>query len=145
MVELSCEGGKIGRYDQYFIAAPPQGGKSADYDEESVCTLNFEGLKKNYDNFDRFCLDKSACKVGFEVERLLILSECMDKQDKTLQDFDDYELFFRHECDYSQVNLPYFGQVSKKELANIVIVCDALICMIFAANIYWLSHKIQRE
>ena len=35
--------------------------------------------------------------------------------------------------------------VSRRKLANIVIACDAVICLIFACNIWWLGRSISLE
>ena len=50
-INLACDGGKIGRYDEYFIAGPPQNGQSGDFDEDSVCQLNFQDKIINYEKY----------------------------------------------------------------------------------------------
>ena len=36
-------------------------------------------------------------------------------------------------------------KISRRVLANIVIACDALICIMFAINIVWLNRSISVE
>lgn len=50
-----------------------------------------------------------------------------------------------YECDITTIELAYWGPVSRARLANIVIACDALICIIFAVNTWWLGKAIDNE
>ena len=50
-----------------------------------------------------------------------------------------------YECDINTVELYHIGEVSRRRLANIVIACDALICILFAVNTLWLGRGISTE
>ena len=52
---------------------------------------------------------------------------------------EDYALFFEFECDISNIELAYFGEIPRFRLSNIVIACDAIICLIFALNALFLG------
>ena len=57
-------------------------------------------------------------------------------------DFSTYALYMEYECDISTIDLIYFGSMSRTRLANIVIACDALICLLWAINTCWLGRAI---
>ena len=57
-IALACEGGNIGRYEEYFIAGPPQNGQLEDFDEDSVCQLNFKHSINNYEKYQESCYEK---------------------------------------------------------------------------------------
>jgi len=39
----------------------------------------------------------------------------------------------------------YYGPINRTSLANIVIACDALICILFAINTCWLARSVSVE
>ena len=43
------------------------------------------------------------------------------------------------------MDLYYFGPIERQRLANIVIICDAIICIIWILNSIWLSRSIRME
>ena len=43
------------------------------------------------------------------------------------------------------MDLYYYGEIERTTLANIVIGCDAAICVLWAINILWLARAIKRE
>ena len=50
-----------------------------------------------------------------------------------------------YQCDISTIDLYYFGPMNRTELANIVIGCDALICIVWLINICWMGRAINNE
>ena len=61
------------------------------------------------------------------------------------EDLQDYALFMEYECDIATIDLYYFGEVSRARVANIVIACDAIICLAFILNTAWLGRSINQE
>ena len=43
------------------------------------------------------------------------------------------------------MDLYYFGPIERHRLANIVIVCDAIICIIWVINTMWVGRSINVE
>lgn len=43
------------------------------------------------------------------------------------------------------MDLYYFGPIERQRLANIVIICDALICIIWVLNTMWVARSINVE
>lgn len=41
--------------------------------------------------------------------------------------------------------MAYFGEIPRFRLSNIVICCDAIICILFAINACWLGRAITNE
>lgn len=56
-----------------------------------------------------------------------------------------YALFIEYDCDISTVQLHGIGTISRAELANIVMICDAIICIWFVIYTAMLSSWIDSE
>lgn len=50
-----------------------------------------------------------------------------------------------YECDIEIIEMEWFGSMSRTHLANIVITCDAAICLLWIINICWVQRAIQNE
>lgn len=51
----------------------------------------------------------------------------------------------KYDCNISTIDLLYFGEMERTKLANIVIGCDAVICLLWIINIFWLSRAFYSE
>jgi hypothetical protein len=58
-----------------------------------------------------------------------IVSPCLDMITP------QHDIFLKYFCDTSIVNLQYFGPMERDKLANIVMVCDLVIMLVFAINL----------
>jgi len=59
---------------------------------------------------------------------------------------EDYFLYVEYECDISEIEYAdYDLKMNRTRLANIVISCDAIICIIFIINIMWMNRAINTE
>lgn len=85
------------------------------------------------------------CEISLKIDKQSMIQGCSTKQNKSVDSYANYALFFEYECDISEVDLPHIGVVSRRKLANIVIACDAIICIMFAINIMWLARSITNE
>ena len=56
-----------------------------------------------------------------------------------------HDIFLKYFCDTSIVNLRYFGPMERDRLANIVMVCDLVIMLVFAINLIILQRYIPME
>lgn len=105
--------------------------------------MDFEGANKKV--FDDECYAKEYCEISIKIDKQSMIQDCSTKQNKPVNGYTNYALFFEFECDISEVDLPHIGIVSRRKLANIVIACDAIICLMFAINIVWLARSITNE
>ena len=62
-----------------------------------------------------------------------------------IADQNEYALFLEYECDISTVKLQGIGTISRAELANIVMICDALICIWFVIYTAKISIYVDLE
>jgi len=76
-----------------------------------------------------------------------MLQPCVEKlQGKSGSlDHGKFAFFLEYECDSSVISIAYFGEISRTQMANIVIGCDALICLWFLTHTALLSYWIKRE
>ena len=57
----------------------------------------------------------------------------------------NYALFLHYTCDITNIRVEGYGQLPRTLLANIVMICDALICLWFLLHTILLSFWIRRE
>ena len=116
-----------------------------DYFEDTYCETPV--YYQNENAFQSECKGEIHCAIDFYIFGDSDFAACEDQYSgsRDVLDINDFALFFEFECDIKDVELYYFGEVPRNRLSNIVIACDALICLIFAVNIVWLGRSITAE
>lgn len=102
----------------------------------------------NSDTYDQLCNGNQFCDIQFKLPSAETIDECIagyQGSRKVAKNQQAYALFFEYQCDIETVNLYYFGPISRQRLANIVIACDAIICLIWVINTMWLGRSISIE
>ena len=147
IVEMFCETGIIGKISAYGIAQKLET-STVDYFADTYCGLDI--TRTNREPFNNDCLGKQFCSIywaipGADAYTFKCRTEYLGPRVAESLDFSQYSLFLEYECDISEVDLYYFGKMTRTRLTNIVILCDALICVVFALNTCWLSRAISSE
>ena len=137
---LYCEHGIIGQMQGHGVAIPTPATDDSDYESDTYCEVT---ALPNRQNYLEECYKNKFCKIDWKLPKAVDFIDTCTEIDLTR--IAEFHLFMLYDCDISTVDLMYFGPMARNDLANIVILCDALICLLWAINTCWLGRAIANE
>lgn len=145
VVEMFCETGVIGGINKHGIALVERFDNEVAYFEDTYCGTDLSAYNKQ--QIEDECFDKQFCSIKFKIDRAPLIQKCREEYKGTRKtlDFNEYAFFLEFECNIENIRLEGFGEISRTQLANIVMMCDALICIWFVCHTALQSCWIRRE
>ena len=101
--------------------------------------------------YETECVGNQFCEIRFQLISENDLVDCIEDYtgNRNVNDLlaikENYAMFFEYQCDIETVDLYYYGPIERHRLANIVIACDAIICLIWVFNTIWLTRSYSVE
>ena len=135
-LEMFCETGVIGEITKHGIALVERFDNEMSYFEDTYCGTEIS--QSNKDNIKQNCFNNQFCTIRFEIDSEPLKTKCKNDyrgSRKTL-DFDQYAFFLEFECNIQTIRFDGYGEISRTQLANIVMICDALICFWFIIHAF---------
>ena len=131
---MFCDTGAIGEITKHGIALVERYDNEMAYFEDTYCGTKLSDA--NREVIESECLNNQFCHIRFEIDRKPLIEKCRREYRGSRKelDFDQYAFFLEYECNIEYIEIDGFGEISRTKLANIVMICDAMICLWFVVH-----------
>lgn len=139
-VEMFCETGVISEVTRHGVAEDVAFDDNQNFTMKTDSYCHVDIRAENLEKINAECIGNKFCEFDYTLQEEGFTDHCLREFVPTTSTTtgpitgfmqDDLTFFFEYECDISMIELPGFGDISRSNLANVAIACDALICLFF--------------